>query len=119
MKFLSKCIFPLAALALSNQVMAENTYLSPTVEKGLIKVCKTAAKDQLHQMYLTMKKQDWSYRQMSLNVMCNGEDLISFAESYGATKTTARLTRSLGTIKVTDIAALNNSRYDVTFNLDK
>ncbi len=98
--------------------MAEGSYLTPTVEKGLVKVCKTAAKDQLHQMHSTMKKHDWSYRLMSLNVMCNGQDLISFAEQYGAKKTTAKLIKSIGSISVTDLASTRQYNYDVTLKID-
>jgi len=119
MKKLTQYLLPTAALILSAQVSAQGTYLTPTVEKGLIKVCKTAAKDQLHQMHLTMKKQNWSFRDMSLNVMCNGTDLISFAESYGAERTTSKLIKSLGTISVTDIAATRELNYDVTFEFDQ
>ncbi len=119
MNKLMKALIPAATLLVSGQVLAEGTYyLTPTVEKGLQKVCKTAAKDQLHQMHSTMKENDWSFRLMSLNVMCNGQDLISFAEGYGAENTTARLIRSLGTISVTDIAAVNQHKYDVTVDMN-
>jgi len=37
--------------------------------------------------------------------MCNGQDIISFAESYGADKTAATLQRSLGKANIIDIAA--------------
>ena len=115
----TKFLLPALALGVSSHAVAQNTYLTPTVEKGLIKVCKTAAKDQLHQMHLTMKKQDWSFRQMSLNVMCNGQDLISFAERYGAKKTTAKLIKSIGNISVTDIASTRDYNFDVSFEFDQ
>lgn len=114
----SKLIVAIATVCFCSQVNAQGTYLTPTIEKGLIKVCKTAAKDQLHQMYLTMKKHDWSYRLMSLNVVCNGQDLISFAERYGAKKTTSKLMKSIGEISVTDIASTRQYHYDVTFDFN-
>jgi len=47
--------------------------------------------------------------------VCNGQDIISFSERYGAKRTTAKLNRSIGSVKVTDIAAISNTKYDVTF----
>lgn len=45
--------------------------------------------------------------------MCNGKDIIAFAESRGADKTAARLQRSIGDVEIIDVAALN--KINVTF----
>ncbi|HBY86192.1 MAG TPA: hypothetical protein DEO86_09975, partial [Colwellia sp.] len=50
---------------------------------------------------------------VALKLMCNGEDVISFAESNGADKTAAKLQNSIGNVEITDVAAL--SKVNVTF----
>jgi hypothetical protein len=45
--------------------------------------------------------------------MCNGEDVISFAQSNGAEKTVAKLQRSLGDVSITDVASLTKLKVTV------
>ena len=101
---------------LSSVVTAENYYLPAYVEMELISICKSAAKDKLLKMTKSIKGIRLNEKTVALNVVCNGQDIISFAESYGAKKTTARLNSRIGTVKVTDIAAMREYKYDVTFD---
>lgn len=99
----------------SVNAVAESTYIPSHVEEGLIKICKTAAQDKLSRMNDTIKEFNLRHKTVALNVVCNGKDIISFAEHYGANKTTARLSSSVGTVEVTDIAAISQLNYDVKF----
>ena len=45
--------------------------------------------------------------------MCNGDDIITFAEKKGATKTAAQLQKSLGDVSITDVARIE--KINVTF----
>ena len=106
-----------AALLMSTNTVAGDYYLSPSVERNLVKVCKYSAQDKLYKMKSVMREFNWSDKLIALNVVCNGQDIISFSDSYGAVRTTARLSNSLGSVQVTDIASTNNS-YDVTFTFN-
>jgi hypothetical protein len=45
--------------------------------------------------------------------MCNGDDIITFAERHGADKTAAKLQRSIGSVNIIDTAAI--SKINVNF----
>jgi|GEM_PF-1925706 len=106
-------------LGLSSVVTAESYYLPTYVEEGLISICKNAARDKLIKMTKGIKQIHLDEKTVALNVICNGKDIISFAEGYGAKRTTARLNSKIGTVEVTDIAAMRNYKYDVTFEFTK
>ena len=101
-------------LALPSQ--AEAPYIPSHLEDGLVSICKSAALDNRLKMTKKMKEFHLKTKTVALNVMCNGQDIISFAERYGAEKTTAKLSNSIGSVSVTDIAAMNAVKYDVTFD---
>ncbi|WP_019028360.1 DUF3718 domain-containing protein [Colwellia piezophila] len=107
----------LIALAASLPVLAislpSQATMSPYMEKALIDVCKAAKSNSLIKLNGTTKGYRLSTKTVALKLMCNGEDVISFAESYGADKTAARLQRSIGNVSITDVAAL--SKVKVTF----
>jgi len=105
----------LISLGLALPSHAEAPYIPSHLEDGLISICKSAALDKRLKMTKTMKEHHLKTKVVALNVMCNGQDIISFAEKYGAVKTTAKLSDSIGSVSVTDIAAMNNVKYDVTF----
>jgi len=42
--------------------------------------------------------------------MCNGDDIITFAEKNGATKTAAKLQKSTGEVNITDLAVIKNNQ---------
>jgi len=105
----------LLTLGFATSAVAESSYLPHYVEQGLIKICKTAAQDKLLNMNKSIKELNLKHKVVALNVVCNGQDIISFADRYGAERTTARLNRSVGTVEVTDIASIGNKKYDVTF----
>lgn len=108
-------IAALVTFSASTIATAENYYLPTYLESGLVSICKSAANDKMLRMTRTIDEFRLSEKMVALNVVCNGQDIISFAEQHGAKKTTARLSDSIGSVEVTDIAALREYNYDVTF----
>ena len=107
----------LLALAASLPVLAmslpSQAAMSPYMEKALIDVCKAAKSNSILKLNSTTKGYSLKNKTIALKLMCNGEDVISFAESYGADKTAAKLQKSLGNVSITDVAAI--SKVKVTF----
>ncbi len=107
----------LLALAASLPVLAmslpSQAAMSPYMEKALIDVCKAAKSNSILKLNSTTKSYHLKNKTIALKLMCNGEDVISFAESYGADKTAAKLQKSLGNVSITDVAAI--SKVKVTF----
>ena len=99
---------PVLAISLPSQAA-----MSPYMEKALIDVCKAAKSNSILKLKSTTKSYRLQTKTVALKLMCNGEDVISFAESYGADKTAARLQKSIGNVSITDVAAL--SKVKVTF----
>ncbi|PKG83721.1 hypothetical protein CXF85_09440 [Colwellia sp. 75C3] len=99
---------PVLAMSLPSQAA-----MTPYMEKALIDVCKAAKSDSLLKLNSTTKSYRLQTKTVALKLMCNGEDVISFAQSNGAEKTAARLQRSIGNVSITDVAAL--SKVKVTF----
>ncbi len=96
--------------------VSSNSYaLDRQVEVALVKVCKSAISDKPIRLKNAMDDYHLKARDVALNVMCNGKDIISFAESYGANKTAGRLERSVGGVRITDVAQL--SKVNVKFEL--
>ena len=99
---------PLLAISLPSQAA-----MTPYMEKALIDVCKAAKSNSVIKVKGTTKYYRLKTKTVALKLMCNGEDVITFAESYGADKTAARLQKSLGNVRITDVAAL--TKVQVTF----
>ncbi len=99
---------PVLAISLPSQAA-----MTPYMENALIEVCKAAKSNSLLKLDSTTQEYHLKNKTIALKLMCNGEDVISFAESNGADKTAARLQRSLGNVSITDVAAL--SKVKVTF----
>lgn len=105
------------SLGLSGAATAESTYMPKYLEDGLISVCKAAANDKSYRMSKEIKALRLKTKTVALKVVCNGSDIISFAESYGAEKTAAKLSDSIGSVRVTDIAMNASTKYDVSFKV--
>ena len=98
------------ALALS---MPSQAAMSPYMESALIDVCKAAMSNKIHRLNSTTNAYRLRDKTVALKVMCNGDDIISFAESHGADKTAAKLQKSVGNVSIIDTAAI--SKINVTF----
>ena len=99
---------PALAISLPSQAT-----MTPYMENALIEVCKAAKSNSIQKLNSTTKGYRLTQKTVALKLVCNGEDVISFAESYGADKTAAKLQKSIGSVDITDIAAL--SKVSVTF----
>lgn len=88
--------------------------MSQHVETALIDVCKAAQSNNLVKYNKTSKSYRLSDKTIALKVMCNGVDIIAFAEKHGADKTVAKLQRSLGNVSIIDVAAV--TKINVTFD---
>lgn len=99
---------PLIAISLPSQAA-----MDPYLENALINVCKAAKSNSILKLNSTTKGYRLKHKTVALKLVCNGQDVISFAESYGANKTAARLQKSIGNVSITDVAAL--SKVKVTF----
>ena len=99
---------PVLAISLPSQAA-----MSSYMENALVDVCKAAKSNSILKLNSTTQGYRLTNKTVALKLMCNGEDVISFAESYGADKTAARLQKSLGNVKITDVAAL--SKVKITF----
>ena len=99
---------PLLAMSITSHAT-----MSPKIESALIEVCEAAASNNVMKLTKTTKEHRIQNRTVALKLMCNGEDVITFAEQAGATKTAAKLQKSIGNVEITDVAAL--SKVNVTF----
>jgi len=89
--------------------------MDKNIETALIDVCKSALSDSSYKLKKTTKSYNLSNKKVALNVMCNGEDIISFAENHGAHETAATLERSIGGVSITDVAKAKKT--NVEFDL--
>jgi len=98
---------PVLAFSLPSQAM------DATLERALVKMCKAAASDTRIRLKNSIDDYRLTYRKVALNVMCKGDDIISFAENHGAYKTAAKLQHSIGNVSIIDTVA--TTKLSVTF----
>ncbi|KGJ95430.1 DUF3718 domain-containing protein [Colwellia psychrerythraea] len=107
----------LLALAASLPFLAvslpSHAVMTPYMENALINVCKAAQSNSVIKLNNTTKSYRIKTKTVALKLMCNGEDVITFAENSGADRTAAKLQKSIGNVQITDVAAL--SKVQVTF----
>jgi len=86
------------------------------VESALIDVCKSSLTNNVIKFNKTVRGYNLPTKKVALRVMCNGDDIITFAERYGANKTAARLERSIShNVNIIDVAAVE--KINVNFKL--
>ncbi|OUS27536.1 hypothetical protein A9Q98_09565 [Thalassotalea sp. 42_200_T64] len=78
--------------------------MDPYIESALINVCKSAQSDDLREMRSTIKGFHLNEKTVALKVVCNGENIINFAENSGAYTTANHLEKRLGSTKIVDLA---------------
>jgi len=83
------------------------------IDTALVKVCKAAQSNEVFKLKSAIKSYRLQEKTVALKVMCNGDDIIAFAEKNGATKTAAKLQKSIGDVKIIDVAATD--KINVTF----
>lgn len=87
--------------------------MSPYMKTALVDVCKAAMSNKVHRLNNATNSYRINDKTVALKVICNGDDIISFAENHGADKTAAKLQRSIGNVSIIDTAAI--SKLSVTF----
>jgi hypothetical protein len=98
------------ALAFSLTSQATTTSYMDT---ALVEVCKAAQSNQVLKLKSALKAYHLKDKTVALKVMCNGDAIIDFAEKNGATKTAAKLQKSIGEVSITDVAIIE--KINVTF----
>jgi hypothetical protein len=110
MKTLPKiAIVSLVSLIGFNASAAMSTYM----ETALVDSCKAALSNKNLRLSNTLKGYRLKEKTVAMKVVCNGDDIITFAEKHGADKTAARLSKSLGTASIEDIAAAREDVWSV------
>ena len=99
---------PVLAFSLPSQAA-----MSPYMKTALVDVCKAAMSDKVYKLNSTTKSYNLKNKTVALKVMCNGDDIIRFAEKHGADRTAARLQHSIGNVSIIDTAAI--TKLSVTF----
>jgi len=84
------------------------------IDTALIEVCKAAQSNKVLKLNSAIKSYRLQNKAVALKVMCNGDDIITFAQNNGATKTAAKLQKSIGEVSISDVAAIE--KINVTFN---
>ncbi|GHF84014.1 DUF3718 domain-containing protein [Thalassotalea marina] len=81
-----------------------NSYL----ENVLIKVCKASKTNSLLTYHNTLKRYRLKNKTVAQQVVCNGQDIASFARSNGAHQVAKKIERSINkTTSITDIASVD------------
>ncbi|MDN3652045.1 DUF3718 domain-containing protein [Thalassotalea ponticola] len=110
MKTLTLVALMTTSMTLSVQANADST-MDPYIESALVQVCKSAQSNDLSDMRSTIKSFRLNEKTVAQNVVCNGDNIINFAEDAGAYKTANHLQQRLGESEITDLAYV----YAVTF----
>lgn len=91
--------------------------LSPHMEQALVDTCKAAMSNKMFRFNKTLATYHLDEKTVALGVVCNGEDIITFAQNNGANKTADFLSESIGQASITDLAALEIVKYEVNFDI--
>ncbi|WP_371376358.1 DUF3718 domain-containing protein [Thalassotalea aquiviva] len=92
-----------SALVFSLSIQAQGS-LNPQIESALIEVCKSVQKDNVWHLRKTIKSHRLNEGKVANAVVCNGENIIQFAESAEAYKTAQHLNKRLGGSEIVDLA---------------
>ena len=81
------------------------------MESALIDVCKSAKHDSVINLRKTIKGYRLKEKTVAMKLVCNGEDVISFAENNGAYKTANHLEKKLGGADIVDLAQVYSVKF--------
>ncbi|WP_185967923.1 DUF3718 domain-containing protein [Thalassotalea sp. PS06] len=91
---------------------AYNTYM----ETALVDTCKAAMSNSTMKLRSTLKSYRLDAKTAALGLVCNGEDVITFASNRGAMKTADYMNEKLDGASIIDLAANDRVIYEVTFD---
>lgn len=89
--------------------------MSPYMHDALVDTCKAAASNKTLRLNKTLKEYNLKEKTVALGVVCNGEDIITFAQNKGASKTAEHMSQSIGSATITDLASVEIITYEVNF----
>lgn len=89
---------------------AQAAPMSSHMENALVKVCQSALSNNVNHLNNTAKAFNLDHKTVALKVVCNGDDIITFAEKNGAHKTAAQLEKSIGHVSILEVAATEKSK---------
>ncbi|TKB45667.1 DUF3718 domain-containing protein [Thalassotalea mangrovi] len=95
-------------------VNAQGAY-SSYMETALIDTCRAALTDSTFKLRKTLDEYNLKAKTVALGLVCNGEDVITFAANRGATNTADYMNEKLDGASITDLAANDRVIYEVTF----
>lgn len=101
MKTITKIVAVVAATFAFNASAAN---MPAYIESALVDVCKSAIKDNTAKFNKKVKSYNMKTFTVASKVMCNGQDIATFAAINGNEKVAQRLNRSLGSVSISDIA---------------
>jgi len=102
----------LSAAAFSTSAM-DHRY----IETALVNVCKASITNSTAKFNNTMREYRLSGKTVANKLVCNGENVIDFAEKYGSYKVADRLMKQrTENVEIIDVA--QNSQWSVTFEVE-
>jgi hypothetical protein len=105
----AKTVLSLAALGLTC-LSFNSAAMDKSIENALIDVCEAAQSKSLIKYKRTTKSYRLRDTLIARKVMCNGDNIITFAEKSGSYKIADRLRSSLTNVNIIDLA--NNSTFE-------
>lgn len=112
MKTLTTAISTLLIATATMTSFTTTAAMDSYMEEALVNTCKAALTNKPLKLKATLKEYRLKERTAALGIVCNGEDIITFAENRGAFKTANHMNRSIGKSVITDIAEV---KYEVNF----
>ena len=113
-KLTTTALSAITGLTIATASFTSTAAMNPAFENQLISVCKAAKSDKVMYLKDRIERINTDYKTIALKLVCNNQNVIEFAESYGANKTAQKLTNSLGTATITDLA--NKTEFRVHFD---
>lgn len=106
-----KTLKSLTTAAVTCSVLSFTSFSSMAIDKyietALVDVCKSTLTNSVTKFQKVVKSYNLADKTVAMKVMCNGDDIISFAEKHEANKTAARLERSIsGSVNIIDVVAI-------------
>lgn len=93
--------------------VSANAKSTEYIENALVDVCKSVQKGKMGHYRATTKAYNLRDKTIALKVVCNGSDIIDFAEQNNAFKIANKLQKSIGDVSINDTITV--AKVNVTF----
>ena len=105
-----------ATVTLFSSISFSSHAMDKYIEGALIDVCKSTLTNSIGKYQRVSKSYNLKAKTVAMKVMCNGDDIINFAQKYGSNKTAAYLEKSIsGQVNIIDVAKVE--KINVNFDL--